>query len=397
MKRSFLLAATLKTAFLMGASFLLACGTGNSQPEMASATPPVVNISLKGPGSEIAFPKTFKLTGKLANPQAGGQVYLYAISQGGREDFMTFDVKSDGTFSQEVTIKHPDFFLVNFFNAQESPIIFDGNDLTIEADGSKADGSFTVNGSTENTLFAEYRLMEQRIGEKSNQLREAFYAAEDDQSRQKVETDYEAFRLQTVADLKAFITKAEGAMVSVLPAGMLSEDEDFDLLNQLSEHLAKFYPNTPMITSFRSRIQELGKTAIGQPAPEIELESPQGSKVKLSSLKGKYVLIDFWASWCGPCRQENPNVVRVYNQYKDKGFEIFGVSLDRDRAKWLEAIEKDKLTWVHVSDLQFWNSSVVPQYGIQGIPYTVLLDKEGRIIAKNLRGKALEDKLASLF
>lgn len=135
----------------------------------------------------------------------------------------------------------------------------------------------------------------------------------------------------------------------------------------------------------------------GGEAPEIALPDQNGNVIKLSSLRGKVVLIDFWASWCGPCRMENPNVVRVYKQYKDKGFEILGVSLDRDKQAWLDAIAKDGLTWKHVSDLKYWQSEAAKTYNVTGIPLTVLIDKDGKIIAKNLRGPALEAKLKQLF
>ena len=119
--------------------------------------------------------------------------------------------------------------------------------------------------------------------------------------------------------------------------------------------------------------------------------------MSLTDFRGKYVLVDFWASWCRPCRAENPNVVRVYNQYKDKGFEILGVSLDKSKDAWLKAIEQDKLTWKHVSDLKFWQSEAAQLYGVSSIPYTILLDPEGTIIAQNLRGASLERKLAELL
>ncbi len=119
--------------------------------------------------------------------------------------------------------------------------------------------------------------------------------------------------------------------------------------------------------------------------------------VSLSSLRGKYVLVDFWASWCGPCRQENPNVVKAFNQYKDKGFTVLGVSLDQKKEPWLKAIEKDQLTWTHVSDLKYWQNEVAVQYGINAIPASFLLDPNGRIIGKNLRGEALTKKLAELM
>jgi len=136
---------------------------------------------------------------------------------------------------------------------------------------------------------------------------------------------------------------------------------------------------------------------VGDIAPEIRLPDAQGNLISLNDFRGKYVLIDFWAAWCGPCRGENPNNVRMYKEYKDKGFEIFGVSLDRDRDKWNAAVKYDKLTWTQVSDLSWWESEVVPLYQIRGIPHTVLIDKEGRIVEKNLRGINLEIKLKEIF
>ena len=146
-----------------------------------------------------------------------------------------------------------------------------------------------------------------------------------------------------------------------------------------------------------SQIKDMRQTAVGVEAPEIALMEPNGGDLKLSDLRGQVILIDFWGSWCGPCRRENPNVKKVYDKYHGKGFEILGVSLDKDKAAWLEAIGQDQLNWRHVSDLKYWQSEVVATYKITGIPMTVLVDKEGKIIAKNLRGEALENKLAQIF
>jgi peroxiredoxin len=155
--------------------------------------------------------------------------------------------------------------------------------------------------------------------------------------------------------------------------------------------------NSPAIQNLKEEIEQAKMFLPGAVAPDFSQNTPEGKEVKLSDFRGKVTLIDFWASWCGPCRRENPNVVKLYNQYKDQGFDILGVSLDRDEKRWLDAIAKDGLEWTQVSDLKGWKNQVAKLYGVSSIPHTVLLDGEGRIIQRNLRGEKLEEKLAEIF
>ncbi len=165
--------------------------------------------------------------------------------------------------------------------------------------------------------------------------------------------------------------------------------------NPLFELLDTINPNSSEV--LRRKVSAATQFSPGGTPPEFVQEDPSGQELRLSDFKGQYLLLDFWASWCGPCRRENPNVVRMYKTYKDKGFEILGISLDNNKQRWLNAIEKDQLTWPQVSDLKGWSNEVAQQYQVTSIPKTFLLDPDGKIIAVNLRGPALEAKLEEIF
>jgi peroxiredoxin len=191
--------------------------------------------------------------------------------------------------------------------------------------------------------------------------------------------------------------KSDGREVAYMAVINLFNQFDPGFSRQLAEAYVKDCPKSARAKNILARMPR-PQPSEGDVAPDITLQDRDGKEVSLSSLKGKVVLIDFWASWCGPCRAENPNVVKAYEKYKDKGFTIFSVSLDDNKDRWLQAIEKDKLTWPsHVSDLKGWRSAGAALYSVSSIPATFLLDRNGKIIGKNLRGSALEDKLKSVL
>jgi len=194
------------------------------------------------------------------------------------------------------------------------------------------------------------------------------------------------------ATQKAATPKVKEAILR--PAIAVSETINEELFFYLAEVYQKEFPNSKLISALKERVAKLAQYKIGAVIPEIELPNAQNQKIKLSSLKGKYVLVDFWASWCSPCRSENPNVKRLYQQYKSKGFEVLGVSIDQKREDWLKAVKEDEITWLQVLDQ---NSAVAQQFNVRAIPTTFLVDKNGVIIAKNLRGERLEEKLAELM
>ncbi|NOZ35468.1 MAG: TlpA family protein disulfide reductase [Chlorobi bacterium] len=196
--------------------------------------------------------------------------------------------------------------------------------------------------------------------------------------------------------VKKMIDENPSSPVCIFFVNFLNTDKYYSYHKKLSVGLAK-YSGNKIVKDYITKTENVKNLSTGKVAPEISLPNPEGKIIKLSSLRGNYVLIDFWASWCRPCRAENPNNVKLYKKYHDKSFEIYGVSLDRDKNAWLKAIKDDNLTWTQVSDLKFWQSEGAKIYNVRSIPHTVLLDKDGKIIAAGLRGTSLTKKLKEIF
>lgn len=344
--------------------------------------------------------KTYRITGKINN-MTTGKVFLDELGEQAFVPFDTAHINKDGTFVMEGTVAEPAIYKLGFENQEGIMLVVENKPIEITADSGKVAQSYTVKGSKDSELIQQLNTIMQGMQGNATTLNQQFQQAssEGNQAEMKrLQDQFMKMQQENQNQLKAFVKANPGSVVSVYTAGnILNLDEHFLFVDSMATAFKSTLPNSKYTKSLDARLAQMRGTALGSAAPDIKLPSPAGPEVALTSLRGKYVLIDFWASWCGPCRQENPNVVRMYNKYKDKGFEIFGVSLDQDRTKWLKAIENDKLTWPNVSDLKGWESSAATLYGITAIPQTVLLDKEGKIIAKNLRGAALEEKLASLL
>jgi peroxiredoxin len=303
---------------------------------------------------------------------------------------------------QVVVEKGPILLLVN-----------DSKNINVDLDLSKRDYSYTVSGSP---ASSELKELVKQYSEKSVVINKAFIELDSlknlsaPDSLMIVSTEKKNNALKNLNDyLKNFISRTTHPALSLFALGWSSRSfPQADFEKSLTEVVAKFpehkelknvkvtYEMQKAQMSSQQKKQETGLW-VGKPAPELALPSLEGKVVSIASFRGKYVLVDFWASWCAPCRQENPNVVKAFNRFKNKNFTILGVSLDKDKAPWVEAVKNDQLGWTHISDLKYWNSKAVETYGFEGIPYNVLIDPQGTVIAENLRGFDLEKKLAEVL
>lgn len=321
-------------------------------------------------------------------------------------------VKENGKFSIEFPFEGLDF--VTLSDLENTYVLLAKSGEEIEIDF--GNNLYEVNrfkGPLSSEKFQEVNLRTITLNQEREKLNKRFQQGE--LSQEEAMAEYNAINESWQDYARSFVDQnpSSPAILAVLSAFHPIEDIDIyrqsvtalkpvmgqsDYVKRLEQQLlqneaqAAQYERQKKIEAEREKLLGVGKEA-----PEIALPDPNGKEIKLSSLKGKYVLVDFWASWCKPCRAENPNVVAAYKKYKNKGFEILSVSLDKSKGAWTNAIAADNMNWKHVSDLKFWNSEAAQTYGVNSIPFTLLLDPEGKIVAKNLRGPALHNKLEELL
>jgi thiol-disulfide isomerase/thioredoxin len=351
--------------------------------------------------SSIDKPKgNFTVSGTIKN--FSGTLMLNEITSRGLVLLDSVLVDANGGFSfTNKSVSQATFAMINFNTGAVVLVLDSGMKITVSIDAKSPD-VYGISGSDDNEEMRKLILVNNQYMRMVNELEKKYNLASNadisPEQQMQIRAEYDLIMQKRELELRQTAQKMSFGIMPYFVTNFLLPDSDFDFLESIDKRLYSQYASSKYAQELHVRVNKLRSTAVGQVVSDIVMQDPYGKTIALSSLRGKYVLVDFWASWCGPCRRENPNVVKLFNKYKDKGFDIYSVSLDDNKDAWMRAINSDQLLWAsHVSDLKKWGSSVVPQFNIEGIPYTMLLDADGRIIAKNLRGEQLEAKLKEIF
>lgn len=319
------------------------------------------------------------------------------------KDYLKSAVDKKGNFSLKGNLPAKDYYVVRFGNTHLNIILKDSSNVTVNADGKNILAFHNFVGSDETIAMNEFIANMQVFGAKRDSATAYLRQFPDQQEavNQSFQQEYNRFN----AYRQQFIAEHPNSPALLPVINTIDVEQEFPLYESLVNQLSLGFSGSPNIESLKQQYAKQKEQmdaknllAPGKMAPDFTQNDVNGKPVSLSSLKGKVVLIDFWASWCGPCRRENPNVVALYDKYQEKGFTVLSVSLDKDKNAWMAAIQKDNLKWPnHVSDLKQWSNDAARLYQVTGIPFTVLVDQEGKIINTNLRGPDLERTLVGIF
>ncbi|MDP4150765.1 MAG: TlpA disulfide reductase family protein [Bacteroidota bacterium] len=338
----------------------------------------------------------FVISGHMAGLTDHSKVFLTDVNN--PSDTLAQTRAAGGEFVLKGHLSEPNMYELNFNSAQKKAPLFIGNDK-IQVSGSVADiKSLAVKGSPSNDDFVEFQRVFNPYFAHLNTLLKMANSAGNGVRADSLERMYKLVVDTVQMNLDRFIADKKASYVSPFVLIVLSQLSD-DVV-RLEKRFASLSPEVQhgfYGKYLQNQITEGKIGAIGTDAIEFTQTDTAGNAVALSSFKGKYVLVDFWASWCGPCRMENPNVVSTFSKFRNKNFTILGVSLDRTRDPWIKAIKDDGLTWTQVSDLKFWDNDVAVKYHVRSIPTNFLIDPNGKIVGRNLRGAELQNKLCELL